>query len=134
MILLYTLVIWIALTLISWAWLRFNTLRFAKLVSEDDFMNKVSSNCQPIDVRSHSEFKRSHIPGARHIAEQNFYQGHSGLRRDADILLYDQDGRSAVRVAKQLKKDGYSKDQLFILKGGFVQYHGKKTFVEKDNK
>ncbi len=57
----------------------------------------------------------------------NFSQGKSGLRHDRDIFLYDDRLREVTRVSKILKKQGYQKNRMFILRGGFSQYTGKKT-------
>ena len=57
----------------------------------------------------------------------NSLQGKSGLRKDRYIFLYDDNLRDAVRAAKSLSKQGFEKDKVFILRGGFNRYEGKKT-------
>ena len=119
---------WILIAFGSWLWVILSAKSSATLLKPEAFSNKLANeNAQIIDVREPAAYKRSHIMGARNIPAMNFSQGKSGLRHDRDIFLYDDRLREVTRVSKSLKKQGYQKNRMFILRGGFSQYTGKKT-------
>ncbi|MEX0380286.1 rhodanese-like domain-containing protein [Leuconostoc sp. MS02] len=121
-------VVWGVIALGSWLWVFLSAKASAILLSPVDFTEKTANeNGQIIDVRESPAYKRSHIMGARNIPMANFSQGKSGLRKDRDIFLYDERLRDVVRVSKSLKKQGYAKSKIFILRGGFSRYDGKTT-------
>jgi rhodanese-related sulfurtransferase len=41
-----------------------------------------------IDVRSHGSFLGEHVAGARHLPTAVITEGHHGLPRDRDLVLY----------------------------------------------
>ncbi len=119
---------WILIAFGSWLWVILSAKSSATLLKPESFSDKLANeNAQIIDVREPAAYKRSHIMGARNIPAMNFSQGKSGLRHDRDIFLYDDRLREVTRVSKILKKQGYQKNRIFILRGGFSQYTGKKT-------
>ena len=119
---------WILIAFGSWLWVILSAKSSATLLKPEAFADKLANeNAQIIDVREPAAYKRSHIMGARNIPAMNFSQGKSGLRHDRDIFLYDDRLREVTRVSKILKKQGYQKNRMFILRGGFSQYTGKKT-------
>lgn len=119
---------WILIAFGSWLWVSLSAKSSATLLKPEAFADKLANeNAQIIDVREPAAYKRSHIMGARNIPAMNFSQGKSGLRYDRDIFLYDDRLREVTRVSKILKKQGYQKNRMFILRGGFSQYTGKKT-------
>ncbi|CBL92031.1 NADH dehydrogenase [Leuconostoc gasicomitatum] len=121
-------VVWGLVALGSWLWVLLSAKTSAVLLKPIDFSKKVANeNGQIVDVRESAAYKRSHIMGARNIPMANFSQGKSGLRKDRDIFLYDERLRDVARVGKSLKKQGYHKSKIFILRGGFSQYDGKTT-------
>lgn len=118
---------WILIAFGSWLWVILSAKSSATLLKPEAFADKLANeNAQIIDVREPAAYKRSHIMGARNIPAMNFSQGKSGLRHDRDIFLYDDRLREVTRVSKSLKKQGYQKNRMFILRGGFSQYTGKK--------
>lgn len=118
---------WILIAFGSWLWVILSAKSSATLLKPEAFSDKLANeNAQIIDVREPAAYKRSHIMGARNIPAMNFSQGKSGLRHDRDIFLYDDRLREVTRVSKILKKQGYQKNRMFILRGGFSQYTGKK--------
>ena len=118
---------WILIAFGSWLWVILSAKSSATLLKPEAFADKLANeNAQIIDVREPAAYKRSHIMGARNIPTMNFSQGKSGLRHDRDIFLYDDRLREVTRVSKILKKQGYQKNRMFILRGGFSQYTGKK--------
>ena len=118
---------WILIAFGSWLWVILSAKSSATLLKPESFADKLANeNAQIIDVREPAAYKRSHIMGARNIPAMNFSQGKSGLRHDRDIFLYDDRLREVIRVSKILKKQGYQKNRMFILRGGFSQYTGKK--------
>ena len=118
---------WILIAFGSWLWVILSAKSSATVLKPEAFADKLANeNAQIIDVREPAAYKRSHIMGARNIPAMNFSQGKSGLRHDRDIFLYDDRLREVTRVSKILKKQGYQKNRMFILRGGFSQYTGKK--------
>ena len=118
---------WILIAFGSWLWVILSAKSSATLLKPEAFSDKLANeNAQIVDVREPAAYKRSHIMGARNIPAMNFSQGKSGLRHDRDIFLYDDRLREVTRVSKILKKQGYQKNRMFILRGGFSQYTGKK--------
>ncbi|MCT4377435.1 rhodanese-like domain-containing protein [Leuconostoc suionicum] len=119
---------WILLSFAGWLWVFISAKMHGTLLKPIEFTEKLEAdNGQIIDVRESTLYKRSHILGSRNIAAMNFLQGKSGLRKDRDIFLYDDNLRDAVRAAKSLSKQGFEKNKVFILRGGFNRYEGKKT-------
>lgn len=119
---------WGLVALGSWLWIFLSAKTSATLLKSTEFSEKIlAENGQIIDVRESVAYKRSHVMGARNIPSTNFTQGKSGLRKDRDIFLYDERLRDVARVSKSLKKQGYDKNKIFILRGGFSSYEGKKT-------
>jgi len=119
---------WGLVALGSWLWIFLSAKTSATLLKSTEFSEKIlAENGQIIDVRESAAYKRSHVMGARNIPSTNFTQGKSGLRKDRDIFLYDERLRDVARVSKSLKKQGYDKNKIFILRGGFSSYEGKKT-------
>lgn len=122
------IIVWILIALGSWLWVILSAKMTGTVLKPEAFANKIATeNAQIIDVRESAAYKRSHILGARNIPAMNFSQGKSGLRQDRDIFLYDERLRDVIRVSKILKKQGYQKHRIYILRGGFAQYTGKKT-------
>jgi len=119
---------WGLVALGSWLFVLLSVKQGGKLLKPEEFDEKLKSESgQIIDVRESATYKRSHIMGARNIPSVNFSQGKSGLRKDRDIFLYDDRLRDVARVSKALHKQGYDKNSVFILRGGFSRYSGQKT-------
>ncbi|CAK8054284.1 rhodanese-like domain-containing protein [Eupransor demetentiae] len=119
--------VWILFMFFNWAWVTIQGKSRGKIVKADEFAKLLAQeNGQLIDVREKEPYKRSHILGARSMPAINFSQGRSGLRHDRDIFLYGNNLGSAVRVAGRLRKEGVPKDKLYMLKGGYQQYQGRK--------
>ncbi|MBS9336284.1 rhodanese-like domain-containing protein [Fructobacillus papyrifericola] len=81
-----------------------------------------AKNAQLIDVREKEPFKRSHLKGARNMPAMALSQGKTGLRKDLPIFVYGDTLQAASAIAKRLKKEGASKDQVFLMAGGYRQY------------
>lgn len=96
----------------------------AKFIDANEF-NELSKAGQLVDLRDPSEYRNSHIMGARNIAFQMFAQSFNALRKDRPVILYDATTRFAKRAAVKLHKEGYQ--QVYILKGGFTGWQGKKA-------
>lgn len=80
---------------------------------------------QVVDVREEPEFKAHHILGARNIPFSQFSLRSHEIRRDKPVYLYG-DGKFTVsRAANTLRKNGYNKENIFILKGGMEDWPGK---------
>ncbi|MGX7051945.1 rhodanese-like domain-containing protein [Leuconostoc palmae] len=123
------LILWLLMTFFSWLWVIISAKSTGTILTSDQFSQKIEEthSAQIIDVRETSTYKRSHIMGARNIPSMNFSQGKSGLRKDRDIFLYDDSLRNVLRASKALKKQSYDKQHIFLLRGGFKNYPGKKT-------
>ncbi|MDF7627033.1 rhodanese-like domain-containing protein [Lactobacillaceae bacterium L1_55_11] len=121
-------VVWLAIYLVNALLTSFLAKRRAQVVGTEDFASQFAEQKgQMIDVRESDSYKRSHIMGARNIPVLNFSQGKSGLRTERPVFIYGDGVRGASRVAGILKKQGFKRNQLYILKGGFAQFSGRKT-------
>ncbi|HEY4399293.1 MAG TPA: rhodanese-like domain-containing protein [Lactobacillaceae bacterium] len=126
LLIVYVIAIWVVISLLNWAYMFWTVKQSGTLITPENFAQE-AHNGQIIDVREPAAYKRSHIIGARNIPVVNFSQGKAGLRFDKGIYLYDDNTRLAVQAAKRLKKQGYAKEQIFVLKQGFNAYPGKKS-------
>lgn len=88
-------------------------------------LSPIIRRVQVVDVREEAEFKAKHILGARNIPYSQFGMRAQEVRRDTPVYLYG-DGIFAVsRAANALRKNGYDKEKVFILKGGMEDWPGK---------
>ncbi|CAH1853996.1 Rhodanese-related sulfurtransferase [Leuconostocaceae bacterium R-53105] len=117
---------WLLFVGLSWLFMFLLAKSRGIVLKGDEFYQKTTGkHGQLVDLRDSAPYKRSHMRGARNIPTLNFTQGKSGLRKDRDIFLYDDSIRGAIRVAGILKKQGFSKSKIFILRGGYRQYKGR---------
>jgi rhodanese-related sulfurtransferase len=105
---------------------QFNKFRIksvAKMVDNATFAKALTGG-QLIDLREATNYRMAHILGARNLPFSQFGQSISAIRKDKAILLYE-DGKPvvSVRAALKLKKAGYT--NIFILKTGMKNWHGK---------
>ncbi|ENH97450.1 rhodanese domain-containing protein [Gracilibacillus halophilus YIM-C55.5] len=80
---------------------------------------------QLIDVREPKEFDGGHILGARNIPMTQLKQRLNEIRKDQPVYFYCQSGARSARAALVLHKQGYDKDKLYQLQGGFKKWTGK---------
>ncbi|MFC4760239.1 rhodanese-like domain-containing protein [Fructobacillus durionis] len=100
----------------------------ATVLKADAFIEKQQElHGQLIDVREKQPFKRSHLRGARNMPAMTFSQGKSGLRQDIPVFVYGDTLANALGVAKRLRKEGFSKSNLYLMAGGFRQYTARKN-------
>jgi len=69
-----------------------------------------------LDVRLEKEFREGHLPGAEHMREIDVMIRLAELPPDVRIVAYDEDGASAMRVARFLRRRGF--DEVVALRGG----------------
>ncbi len=72
-----------------------------------------------IDVRNKDEFIKGHIPGARHLALENFQKTIESLNafKETPIIAYRASGVRTEKALKLLKSAQFQK--LYQLEGGF---------------
>ncbi len=72
-----------------------------------------------IDVRNKDEFIKGHIPGARHLALENFQKTIESLNafKETPIIAYCASGVRTEKALKLLKSAQFQK--LYQLEGGF---------------
>ncbi len=75
-----------------------------------------------VDVRTPGEWKRGHIPGARHIPLSQVRERASELPKDKDIVTYCAVGARSAGALRILKKLGYPRVFNF---GGLSDWKGK---------
>ena len=128
---LFSLILWGGLIIYGIYWLyRFiETKRAAELLTSDEF-RKDMRKVQIVDVRERPEFEAGHVLGARNIAFTQFKERYPEIRKDQPVYLYDQRTSLSGRAAAILKKNGYDKNKIFILKGGYDNWDGK---IKKGN-
>lgn len=98
------------------------SIKGVNVVNEEDF-NQNLRRVQLIDLREKEPFKHGHILGARNIPMTTFNQRAKSLRTDQPVYLYDQNGRTALRAARILKKLGHK--DIYVLKRGISKWTGK---------
>ncbi|EST89410.1 rhodanese-like domain-containing protein [Vagococcus lutrae] len=103
-------------------YLRIMARRSAKWIDEAEFKEKMRFS-QVIDVREKDVYDSGHILGARNVPYTTLKQSYMGLRKDQDLLIYDQKKTLSIRTANFLRKKGYT--NLYILKGGYQNWTGK---------
>ncbi|WP_300121936.1 rhodanese-like domain-containing protein [uncultured Enterococcus sp.] len=110
--------------ILNWAYYKYMAKRFATVLEEEAFKEGMRK-AQIIDVREKNEFDSGHILGARSIPYPMLMQSLASIRKDQPVYLYDTRTALSTRAAKKLRKNGYDKDKIFILKDGFEGWTGK---------
>lgn len=100
----------------------FISMRGVNMLTEEEF-GKDLRKVQLIDLREKDKFEHGHIMGARNMPISSFQMKKGGIRKDVPVYLYDQNGRTALRAARMLKKDGHK--DLNVLKQGIAKWTGK---------
>ncbi|WP_423831073.1 rhodanese-like domain-containing protein [Staphylococcus pseudintermedius] len=119
-----TLIVLIVLALVI-IWMVTNFIINKRSVTElnqEEFQEGIRK-AQVIDLREKADYDYGHIIGARNIPMTMFRQRYQGLRKDQPIYLVDANGIASYRVARTLKKKGYT--NLYMLKGGYKKWTGK---------
>ena len=70
-----------------------------------------------IDVRTHKEYLKDHIPGAVHVQLGDIGDKIRKIKKDKELVVYCQNGRQSIWAIKRLMGMGYK--NLFNLKGGY---------------
>lgn len=112
----------VGLVLIALVINAFVSIRGVNMLSEEEF-SKDLRKVQLIDLREKDNYKHGHIMGARNMPMSTFTMKKGGIRKDIPVYLYDQNGRTALRAARMLKKDGHT--DLNVLKQGIAKWTGK---------
>ncbi|HJN74493.1 MAG TPA: rhodanese-like domain-containing protein [Myxococcota bacterium] len=73
-----------------------------------------------LDVRAAEDFTAGHLPGAEHMREIDVMIQLAELPPDVRIVAYDEDGPSAMRVTRFLRRRGF--DEVVALRGGVVAW------------
>ncbi|HLR39143.1 MAG TPA: rhodanese-like domain-containing protein [Jeotgalicoccus sp.] len=98
------------------------SVKGVNIVDEEEF-SKDLRRVQLVDLREKEPYKYGHILGARNIPMTVFNQRAKALRKDQPVYLYDQNGRTALRAARILKKLGHT--DIYVLKRGISKWTGK---------
>ncbi|MBQ9764740.1 MAG: rhodanese-like domain-containing protein [Lachnospiraceae bacterium] len=72
-----------------------------------------------IDLREENDYKEGHIANAIHIDEEVFTEGKYYLVDGYEYILYCDHGGTSMRVAMQLKKEGFN---VLSVVGGMEEY------------
>ena len=87
-----------------------------------------NENVYFLDTREYSEFKVSHIKGAKRVGYDNFKMSSlKGIKKDAEIIVYCSIGARSQDIGEKLKKAGYT--NVKNLFGGF--FHWNNSGYEK---
>ena len=104
----------------------------AKVIGVEEF-DKLRANKTNIvlDVRTESEFKAGHIPGATNIdcMSQDFAQKLATLDKDKTYLVHCAAGVRSARACKKLEELGFR--QLYDLRPGFKGWEAAGKPVER---
>lgn len=98
------------------------SVRGVNIVGEEEFSQNLRK-VQLVDLREKDSYKHGHILGARNIPLSTFNTRAKSLRTDQPVHLYDQNGRTALRAARILKKQGHK--DIYVLKSGIAKWTGK---------
>ncbi|WP_243115729.1 rhodanese-like domain-containing protein [Periweissella cryptocerci] len=98
--------------------------RSAKFVKQEEYAEMIRGG-QLVDLREKDDYKAGHIMGARNLPYSVFWQSYNALRTDKPVLLYDTTTRFSTRAANRLRTKGYK--EIYILKGGYTRWDGKKS-------
>lgn len=80
-----------------------------------------------VDVRSSTEYDKTHIVNAKNIPLAQLDKKQSQLDKDASIVLYCGTGNDAIKAATQLKKAGFA--NIYTLKNGLPSWQEDKMPV-----
>ncbi|MBL1227369.1 rhodanese-like domain-containing protein [Enterococcus sp. BWR-S5] len=94
----------------------------ATMLTEEEFREGMRK-AQVIDVREKDVFDGGHILGARSVPYSMLKTSMQSIRKDQPVYLYDQRHSTSVRVARKLKKAGYT--NIYVLKNGYDNWTGK---------
>jgi len=78
-----------------------------------------------IDIRDYFAFQKGHIHGTTNLAPENVLEALGSVPKETPVLLVDENGKTAHRVARELILAGYSDVQY--VSGGYpsLEYHGR---------
>lgn len=83
-----------------------------------------------IDVRADADFKAGHVVGAKQVAADNVIDQAKKLqKKDKPLVLVDDDGRQASKLASKLAADGLPK--IYYLAGGIASWKEAGMPLEK---
>lgn len=87
-----------------------------------EFMN--SNDAQIVDVRTESEFRQGHIPGAilANVTNGDLNKILGQLDKNRPVLVYCRSGNRSVTASKLMAKDGFT--QIVNLKRGMLEWDG----------
>lgn len=86
-----------------------------------------------IDVRTESEFKEGHIPGAQLMdvmQEANFLQQIKSLNPNKAYVVYCRSGRRSKKAMELMQQNGFK--QVVDLEGGIQAWTGPKVIQTRD--
>jgi thiosulfate sulfurtransferase len=70
-----------------------------------------------VDVRDPGSYSAAHIPGARHLTDQNVMQFVEGADRQRPVVVYCYHGNSSRGGAAFLQSKGFA--EVYSMSGGF---------------
>lgn len=87
-----------------------------------------------IDLSARADFEKAHVPGARHVAMNQFDPEYKDLAKAKalPVVLIDKDGRGLDKAAQRLVKAGFAK--VYVLGGGVFAWQQAQLPVAKGNK
>ncbi|MDR2030946.1 MAG: rhodanese-like domain-containing protein [Azoarcus sp.] len=118
--------IWVALAVVSGAWLLIETLRQhgdkSLLTPLEAILLINREDAVIVDVRDQGEFEQGHLPNARHLPLADLERRGAELNklRARPILVYCGNGSRTATAIATLKKSGFEK--LFSLRGGLFEW------------
>jgi len=86
-----------------------------KQLSPNEFDQK--KGMMILDVRTHKDYERGHIPGAIHVPLSDIGDKIKKLKKDKELVVYCENGNRSIWAIKRLMGMGYK--NLFNLKGGY---------------
>lgn len=81
-----------------------------------------SSQAVIVDVREESEYRRGHIPRAKHISLSQLVHRLRDVPRDKTVVVVCRSGSRSTRAAELLVEAGYR--NVYNMHGGMLQWKG----------
>jgi rhodanese-related sulfurtransferase len=100
-------------------------------VQPQEAIQLMNQGAQVYDLREPDAFATGRISGAKHLAPSEHANAAETLKRFKDrlLLLYCENGSTAVALTRQLQAGGFTK--VFSLRGGLAQWRAEGLPLQK---
>ncbi len=82
-----------------------------------------------LDIRDDQAFQTSHIPGAKHLHNQNLQEILNTMEFEQPVIVCCYHGIASQQAGQYLVSQGF--EHVYSLEGGFEQWSAEGNLVEK---